>query len=78
MFCDLVEMDACHILLGIPWLFDMHVYHGSMVNTYEFRKNGQRYKVTPIVENAAEVTKQCGGTSMRNNNIMSCSAKVFL
>jgi hypothetical protein len=22
VLCDIVEMDACHVLLGRPWLFD--------------------------------------------------------
>ena len=27
MWCDVVEMDACHILLGRPWQFDRAVQH---------------------------------------------------
>jgi len=27
IWCDIVPMDACHILLGIPWLFDRRVMH---------------------------------------------------
>jgi hypothetical protein len=23
VLCDIVEMDACHVLLGRPWLFDI-------------------------------------------------------
>jgi len=29
IWCDIVPMDACHILLGRPWLFDRRVMHGG-------------------------------------------------
>ena len=27
IWCDIVPMDACHVLLGRPWLFDREVMH---------------------------------------------------
>jgi len=27
VLCDMLLMDACHILLGRPWLFESHVMH---------------------------------------------------
>jgi hypothetical protein len=45
-----VEMDACHVLLGRPWLFDRKVLHDGMENTYEFNKDGQCYRLEPMVE----------------------------
>ena len=27
MVCDVVEMDACHVLLGTLWLFDRNIVH---------------------------------------------------
>jgi hypothetical protein len=41
VLCDVIEMDACHILLGRPWLFDSQVHHDGKENTYEFKKDGQ-------------------------------------
>jgi hypothetical protein len=41
VLCDVIEMDVCHILLGIPWLFDRQVHHDGKENTYEFKKDGQ-------------------------------------
>jgi hypothetical protein len=41
VLCDVIEMDACHILLGRPWLFDRQVHHDGKENTYEFKKDGQ-------------------------------------
>jgi len=34
--CDVIPMDACHILLGRPWLFDRKVKHDGYLNTYTF------------------------------------------
>jgi hypothetical protein len=32
------------------WLFDRKVLHDGMENTYEFNKDGQRYRLEPMVE----------------------------
>jgi len=41
-------MNACHILLGTPWLFDREVVHVGYLNTYSFLKDGKRITLTPI------------------------------
>jgi len=35
--CNVLSMDACHLLLGRPWLFDNHVTHDGHANTYAFK-----------------------------------------
>jgi hypothetical protein len=27
ILCDVIPMDVCHVLLGRPWQYDMHVIH---------------------------------------------------
>ncbi|MBK5591055.1 retroviral-like aspartic protease, partial [Salmonella enterica subsp. enterica serovar Typhi] len=34
VLCDVLPMEACHILLGRPWLFDLKVTHDGVANTY--------------------------------------------
>jgi len=34
VLCDVLPIDAYHILLGTPWLFDNHVMHDGHANTY--------------------------------------------
>ena len=34
ILCDLIPMDVCHILLGIPWHFDKNVIHDGRKNTF--------------------------------------------
>ena len=41
-------MDACHLLLGIPWLFDNHVIHDRYANTYAFQYMGRNLTLTPL------------------------------
>ena len=42
LLCDIVLMDACHILLERPWLFDCRVVHDGYHNTYTFTKNNKK------------------------------------
>lgn len=34
VWCDVLPMDACHILLGRPWQYDRSVQHDGRNNTY--------------------------------------------
>ena len=36
--CNVVPMNACHLLLGRPWQFDLDATHGGHSNTYSFIK----------------------------------------
>ena len=53
--CDVVPMDACHLLLGRPWLFDKYVYHNGHLNTYSLYVNGKKITLTSLKPN--EVSK---------------------
>ncbi|KAF2316939.1 hypothetical protein GH714_007125 [Hevea brasiliensis] len=49
-YCDIVDMDACHILLGRPWQFDVNEKHSGQKNTYQLEKEGKIYTLVPIGE----------------------------
>jgi hypothetical protein len=38
VFCDVMPMDVCHILLGRPWEYDRKEIHDGRNNTYTLRK----------------------------------------
>jgi hypothetical protein len=38
--CDVVKMDACHMILGRPWQFDMDATYKGRDNVYIFMKGG--------------------------------------
>jgi len=48
LWCDIIPIDACHILLGRPWLFDRKVIHHGYLNTYSFSKDGKKITLAPI------------------------------
>ncbi|XP_021991805.1 uncharacterized protein LOC110888592 [Helianthus annuus] len=48
VWCDVIPMDACHILLGRPWLFDRRVMHDGYKNTYSSDHGNRRIVLTPM------------------------------
>nr|GEW02486.1 transposon Ty3-I Gag-Pol polyprotein [Tanacetum cinerariifolium] len=38
LWCEVIPIDACHILLGRRWLYDRRVKHDGYRNTYTFKK----------------------------------------
>ncbi|XP_056857728.1 uncharacterized protein LOC130507034 [Raphanus sativus] len=47
LYCDIVPMDACHLLLGRPWESDRRVIHDGFHNTYSFRFNNHKFVLKP-------------------------------
>ena len=41
-------MDACHILLGRPWLYDRKVMYDGFLNTYSLFKEGKKITLKPL------------------------------
>ena len=52
--CDVVDMHACHLLLGRPWQFDVDAVHKGKDNVYVFPWKGK--KIT-LVSSTMETTK---------------------
>ncbi|KAL5546999.1 hypothetical protein UlMin_006686 [Ulmus minor] len=48
VLCDVVDMDACHMLLGRPWQFDLNTVHNGRTNTYSFRKDNMKIILAPM------------------------------
>nr|GEV94334.1 hypothetical protein [Tanacetum cinerariifolium] len=45
VWCDVVSMDACHLLLGRPWEYDRAITHNGRDNTYSFLFEGEELEV---------------------------------
>nr|GEX00897.1 putative reverse transcriptase domain, zinc finger, CCHC-type, aspartic peptidase domain protein [Tanacetum cinerariifolium] len=43
-----ISIDACHTLLGRPWLYDRRVKHDGFRNTYSFKKDGLIITLAPL------------------------------
>ena len=48
VICDVIPMDACHILLGRPWQYDRNSKHDGRKNVYELEKDGFKHKLMPL------------------------------
>ncbi|XP_071707878.1 uncharacterized protein [Rutidosis leptorrhynchoides] len=46
--CDVIPMDACHLLRGRPWFFDKYVYHNGHQNTYSPYVHGKKITLTSL------------------------------
>ncbi|GKC54911.1 reverse transcriptase [Tanacetum coccineum] len=50
MLFDVVDMDACHIILGKPWVYDLNAIYNIEENTYKFKHNSGRFILVPLME----------------------------
>ncbi|XP_071728633.1 uncharacterized protein [Rutidosis leptorrhynchoides] len=48
VLCDVVDMNACHLLFGRPWQFDRGTTHDGRSNTYRFVKDGKPITLLPL------------------------------
>ncbi|GKB42957.1 transposon ty3-I gag-pol polyprotein [Tanacetum coccineum] len=53
LWCDVIPMDACHVLLGRPWQFDRRAICTAYRNTYSFTHNNRRIVLTPLTPSTA-------------------------
>ncbi|XP_059291705.1 uncharacterized protein LOC132045176 [Lycium ferocissimum] len=45
--CDVVPMQACHLLLGRPWQYDRVAIHDGRANTYAIQSEGKSLILKP-------------------------------
>ncbi|XP_022007177.1 uncharacterized protein LOC110906335 [Helianthus annuus] len=57
--CDVVPMDACHLLLGRPWEYERDIEHNGRSNTYSFLFGGVKITLVPSKPKQL-ATKQSG------------------
>jgi len=48
LWCDIIPMDAYHILSRRPWLYDRKVMHDGFLNTYTLHKDGRKITLAPL------------------------------
>ncbi|XP_059078066.1 uncharacterized protein LOC131876639 [Cryptomeria japonica] len=54
VLCDILPMDACHLLLGRPWQFDVKAMHDGEKNSCLITKGGKEFQMDPLVEQGEE------------------------
>ena len=60
MWCDVVAMDACHLLLGKLWQYDRSAHDDERKNTYSFMIGIVKITLLPSVGNGPKSTKDVG------------------
>ncbi|XP_048229055.1 uncharacterized protein LOC125369826 [Ricinus communis] len=48
VLCDVIPMQACHLLLGRPWFFDRDVIYKGRSNCYCLTLHNKLYTLTPL------------------------------
>ncbi|RDY03909.1 hypothetical protein CR513_12443, partial [Mucuna pruriens] len=48
ILCNVVPMEATHILLGRTWQFDRKVTHDGVTNTFSFKHKGKKVTLKPL------------------------------
>jgi hypothetical protein len=61
-WCDVVAMDACHLLLGRPWQYDRNVHHDERKNTYSLLVDNVKITLLPNPGEAYKLPKKVGHT----------------
>jgi len=75
IWCDIISMDACHILLGRPWLFDRGVTHDGYLNTYSL-KDGKKITLAPLSPSQIHKHKP-SNTNPHSDMILTCSESLL-
>lgn len=48
VMCDVVDIDASHLLSSHPWQFDFSTVHNGENNTYTFYKDNMKFILVPL------------------------------
>ena len=48
VLCDVLDMTACHVLLGRPWQHDRKTLHDGYINVYTLRHEGKLKDLMPL------------------------------
>ena len=48
MYCDVVNIDACQLLFGRPWQYDLNAQDMGKENVYRLEKNGVKFTLLPL------------------------------
>ena len=48
VYCDIVDMDACQLLFGRPWQFNLDAQHVGKENVHRLKKDGVKFTLLPL------------------------------
>jgi hypothetical protein len=72
--CDVVPMQACSLLLGHPWEFDIDAIHYGRSNKYTLVHNGKKITLLPLTPNEiVQCDRAIAETARRESGIQHAS-----
>ncbi|XP_024009493.1 uncharacterized protein LOC112084576 [Eutrema salsugineum] len=69
ILCDVLPMDAGHILLGRPWQSDRRVMHDGFTNRYSFDYHGKKTTLVPLTPQEVQQDQ----IAMKKNKVQTTS-----
>ncbi|KAJ9567692.1 hypothetical protein OSB04_003658, partial [Centaurea solstitialis] len=76
VLCDVIPMDACHMLLGRPWQYDRRVLHDGYQNTYSFVMNKKKVILEPLPSTLLQKQTEPGQNTMVEKSLFMNEARV--
>ena len=70
IWCDVLTIDAGHVILSRPWLFDMDATLWGKSNTCTFNYEGQRIKLIPSQPRSKQEKKPVDTRKEKNLNLI--------
>ena len=61
LFRSVVEIDACRLILGRPWQYDVDATHRCKDNVYVFFRNERKIVLRPIKEGSVPKASKVEG-----------------
>ncbi|XP_010467548.1 PREDICTED: uncharacterized protein LOC104747594 [Camelina sativa] len=65
--CDVVPMQAGHLLLGRPWQFDKETLHNGRTNYYTFSHNNKKHTLAPLTPQEVHEMQQTMSKGAKSN-----------
>ncbi|KAL4334361.1 hypothetical protein GQ457_07G006330 [Hibiscus cannabinus] len=80
VLCDVVTMDATHLLLGRPWQYDKKAMHDGFTNRYSFMHAGKRITLAPLTpsqvhEDQASLKRNIDAAKSKKKMVVYASSK---
>ena len=80
VLCDVIPMEACHILLGRPWQFDRKTTHHGYTNEITLQHHSKTFVLHPftptqVASDQAQMRARRGEESSTNSTKLSKASK---
>ncbi|KAL4348832.1 hypothetical protein GQ457_17G008640 [Hibiscus cannabinus] len=80
VLCDVVTMDATHLLLGRPWQYDKKAMHDGFTNRYSFMHAGKKITLAPLTpsqvnEDQASLKRNIDAAKSKKKMVVYASSK---